>query len=463
MQLSLLSEEKQKLEAQVSATQQELQFLAETMEELQVHLQAAREGNLGERQADFARYTTMLEESNARHKRKIEEMTAQVQQHDVAICKVFDMEKDVFQLRVNSLERELQEVQQEKDECERAFDELEHHLHEELDATVCKATRQYHQLESNMAASEATLSGANECLSSRNAALEKQIFELTTTCKEVWVDKVCWLESKTAEVGEKDMEALDAESIARQAQKRILDDAHTRRNDLEKMSRFLEFVNLELMVKVGGLRTCMAQKKGGFLRARMVRGGRGLVMEALFAIESARVRLEELVDTVCWLQGKMTEVEGARIVFEKQRGELEVATANTQKTAGIWSERCANASGPTCTAVAATATASVTSAAATCGNCNSNSSIASTMVVEMEYLSTCDQPLSLTPPNTNSPRVLGLKNYFDTLSATDSVASQNATPRHVDTPIETPSGRVCNDNVKDVDPLSRAVTRSGET
>jgi len=283
------------------------------MEELQMQLQAARKGNLGERQADFARYTTMLEESNARHSRKIEEMTAQAQQHDVAIRKVFVMEKDVLQLRVNSLERELQEVQQKKDECECASDELEHHLHEELDATVCKATRQHHHLESNTAASEATLSGANERLSSRNAALEKQILELSATYKEVCVDKVCWLESTTAEVGEKDMEAHDAESVVRQAQKH----AHTRRDDLEKMSRFLEFVNLELMVKVGELRTCMAQKKGGFLGARMVRGERGLVMEALFAIECARVRLEELVDTICWLQGKMTEVEGVRIVFEK--------------------------------------------------------------------------------------------------------------------------------------------------
>jgi len=74
----------------------------------------------------------------------------------------------------------------------------------------------------------------------------------------------------------------------------------------------------------------------------------------------------------------------------------------------------------------------------------------------MEYLSSCDQPPSLTPPHTNSPRVLGLENYFDTLSATDSAASQNATPRHVDTPIEKRSGRASNGNIKDVDPLSRA-------
>jgi predicted nucleic acid-binding Zn-ribbon protein len=103
----------------------------------------------GELEAEVKRYQQIIEESNSKHKRKVDEVKAQAERYEQEMRNGFEQEKDVLNLRIKSLEGKVEDLQQEKDdkqqeldetskEYETAIDELEKQLNDEMNqASVC--------------------------------------------------------------------------------------------------------------------------------------------------------------------------------------------------------------------------------------------------------------------------------------------------------------------------------------
>lgn len=104
-------------------------------------------------------------------------------------------EKEVLNLRIKSLEGQVEDIREEKDkmqkefddtlkEYETAMDELEHQLKEEANTKEREDASKYAELEKQKAAMEADLTKTNEGLASRNEVIERQLVELKATYKE---------------------------------------------------------------------------------------------------------------------------------------------------------------------------------------------------------------------------------------------------------------------------------------
>jgi len=194
-QIHTLTENKKSLESQLATTQEELDSLAEKVEQLESEVEATHTGKSGEMEAEATRFKGLLEESNAKHKRKMDEMKAQGERNETETRNGFDVEKEVLNLRIRSLEGQLVDVQQEKDEkqaeldetlkeYETAMDELEHQLKDEINSAEREASAKFAALEKKSAAAEADLTKTNEGLASRNEVIERQLVELKATYKE---------------------------------------------------------------------------------------------------------------------------------------------------------------------------------------------------------------------------------------------------------------------------------------
>ena len=75
-QIAALSEEKRTLESQLATTQEELESLAEQVEQYKGELEAVSGAKSGEIEAEQKKFHEILEESNAKHSRKMEEIKA---------------------------------------------------------------------------------------------------------------------------------------------------------------------------------------------------------------------------------------------------------------------------------------------------------------------------------------------------------------------------------------------------
>uniref|UniRef100_A0A7S0ES13 GB1/RHD3-type G domain-containing protein n=1 Tax=Hanusia phi TaxID=3032 RepID=A0A7S0ES13_9CRYP len=168
---------------------------ADEIENLTKELEAVRGGTEQDIQEKEARWKQTQKEMEDKHKRKIEEINAASERSQLEIKNGFETEKEVLNLRIKSLENQVKDAMEERDqkqieldetlkEYETAMDELEQQLKAEMDEKEKELTAKFNELEKNYYKMEADLTKTNEGLSSRNDVIEKQLVELKASYKE---------------------------------------------------------------------------------------------------------------------------------------------------------------------------------------------------------------------------------------------------------------------------------------